>query len=211
MITAAVDPAARKRLEAASTSYKLALNSIYGKLKSPYSSLFDSQCQIAVALTGQLLLINLIEQLQAAGCGVVSANTDGLFLRSPRGDERWQGVLEQWQSRTGLRLEREPLQRLVILANNFAYITERGQHVRKGDLDGPGTRQNPELPRGPGRRCQCPAYYDDNRKVEWGNRQSPAPASGGGVTRGRRPARRAEHLASRWSTRPRSGDACMKN
>jgi DNA polymerase elongation subunit (family B) len=118
VITAAVDPAARKRLEAASTSYKLALNSIYGKLKikSPYSSLFDSQCQIAVALTGQLLLINLIEQLQAAGCGVVSANTDGLFLRSPRGDERWQGVLEQWQSRTGLRLEREPLQRLVILA-----------------------------------------------------------------------------------------------
>ena len=145
MITAAVDPAARKCLEAASTSYKLALNSIYGKLKSPYSSLFDSQCQIAVALTGQLLLINLIEQLQAAGCGVVSANTDGLFLRSPRGDERWQGVLEQWQSRTGLRLEREPLQRLVILANNFAYITERGQHVRKGDLDGalePGRTPN---------------------------------------------------------------------
>jgi hypothetical protein len=143
---AAPDPTVRKQLEAASTGYKLALNAVYGKFKSPFSSLFDPQCQIAVALTGQLLLIDLIEQLQAAGCEVLSANTDGLFVRARRGELRWLEVLEAWQSRTGLRLEREPLERLVILAtNSFAYLTESDRDVRKGELDGklePGRTPN---------------------------------------------------------------------
>ena len=38
-----------------------------------------------MTLTGQLMLIDLIERLQAAGVRVLSANTDGLFLKVRRG------------------------------------------------------------------------------------------------------------------------------
>jgi hypothetical protein len=134
----AQDPGERARHEAASTGYKLVLNSVYGKFKSPYSTLFDPQRQIDVSFTGQLLLINLIEELQAVDCPVISANTDGLFLRPRRGDDRWSTVIREWESRTGMALEVDPLRRLVVLAgNNYAYVTEGGKTVRKGaELNG---------------------------------------------------------------------------
>ncbi len=106
---------------------------MYGKFKDRYSSLFDPQAQVDVSFTGQFLLINLIEGLQAADCLVISANTDGLFLQPLRGDDRWRAVLGDWQSQTGMILEAEPLRRLVILAsNNYAYVTESGKILRKG-------------------------------------------------------------------------------
>src|SRR5262249_4781566 len=76
----AVDPADRDRLDIQATALKLVLNSTFGKLGNPYSSLYDPGAFLAVTLSGQLLLIDLIERLSAARVRVLSANTDGLLL-----------------------------------------------------------------------------------------------------------------------------------
>jgi DNA polymerase elongation subunit (family B) len=78
------DPAARERLTAQADGLKLVLNSFVGKTGDPFSSLYDPGAFLAVTLSGQLMLIDLIERLAEAGTEVLSANTDGLFLRVAR-------------------------------------------------------------------------------------------------------------------------------
>ena len=99
------DPDENKRLEIQATALKLILNSTFGKLGDSYSSLFDYEAFLAVTLSGQLLLIDLIERLTAAKVKVISANTDGLFLRVPRNGKRWRKILARWQRDTGMKLE----------------------------------------------------------------------------------------------------------
>jgi hypothetical protein len=89
---------------------------------------------LAVTLSGQLMLIDLIERLTEVGVRVLSANTDGLFIRVPRRGKRWKKVLAEWQRDTQMTLEVEPLKRLAILATNrFATLDARGKLKRKGN------------------------------------------------------------------------------
>jgi DNA polymerase elongation subunit (family B) len=70
------DPAERERLAVQADGLKLVLNSFFGKTGDPYSSLYDPSAFLAVTLSGQLMLIDLIERLTEAGVKVLSANTD---------------------------------------------------------------------------------------------------------------------------------------
>jgi hypothetical protein len=131
---AAQDPAERERLEVQANALKLVLNSTFGKYGDSYSTLFDPGAMLAVTLSGQLMLIDLIERLTAVGVRVLSANTDGLFIRVRRRGKRWQEVLAEWQRDTQMTLEVEPLRRLAILATNrFATLDPTGKIKRKGD------------------------------------------------------------------------------
>jgi hypothetical protein len=130
----ASDPAERERLDIQATALKLVLNATFGKLGDPHSSLYDPAAFLAVTLSGELMLIDLIERLTAAKVRVLSANTDGLFLRVPRRGRRWRRILADWQRDTGMTLEVEGLKRLAIVAtNNFATLGAKGQVKRKGD------------------------------------------------------------------------------
>ena len=127
------EPADRERLTVQADGLKLVLNSFFGKLGDPHSTLYDPGAFLAVTLSGQLMLIDLIERLADAKIDVISANTDGLFLGVPRGDEAWREVLQQWQTDTGMSLEVEPLKRLAILASNqFATRGAEDKVKRKG-------------------------------------------------------------------------------
>jgi hypothetical protein len=127
------DPAERERLDIQATALKLVLNSTFGKLGDSFSSLFDPAAFITVTISGQLMLIDLIERLTAIGVPVVSANTDGLFIRPRRTDDRWREVLVEWQADTAMTLEIEPLKRLAILASNrFATLDNKGAIKRRG-------------------------------------------------------------------------------
>lgn len=130
----AADPAERARLDIQASALKLVLNSTFGKLGDRFSSLFDPSAFLAVTISGQLMVIDLIERLGAAGARVLSANTDGLFLRVRRDDRRWREVLRGWESDTGMSLELDQLRRLVILATNiYATLDRRGNVKRHGD------------------------------------------------------------------------------
>jgi P4 family phage/plasmid primase-like protien len=135
------DPLERDRLDVQATGLKLIINSTVGKTADPYSTLYDPGAFLAVTLSGQLMLIDLIERFTEAKVRVISANTDGLFLRVPRNHRTWRAVLKSWQADTGMKLDVEPLKRLAILASNqYATRGAKDKVKRKGgelrgDLD----------------------------------------------------------------------------
>src|SRR5712671_6015608 len=64
---------------------KIAINSIFGKTKSPYSWLCDPTVTVRTTLLGQLTLLWIIDALaDAEGVEVISANTDGVTLKVRR-------------------------------------------------------------------------------------------------------------------------------
>src|SRR5262249_48842806 len=77
------DPAERKQLDIQATGLKLVLNSFVGKTGDPHSSLYDPAPFLALTLSGELMLIDLIERLSQAKARGLSANTEGLFLHIP--------------------------------------------------------------------------------------------------------------------------------
>ena len=127
------DAEERRRLFVQSDGLKLLLNSTSGKFGDRYSVLFDPAAYLTVTLSGQLMLIDLIERLDAAGARVLSANTDGLFVKVPRDTRHWRKALKRWQADTQMTLEDDPLKRLAILASNrFATLSRTGAISRKG-------------------------------------------------------------------------------
>jgi len=57
---------------------KIVINGAFGKFGSQYSKLFSPDLLIHTTITGQLTLLMLIEQFEAAGITVISSNTDGI-------------------------------------------------------------------------------------------------------------------------------------
>lgn len=89
-----------------SDGFKIVLNGTFGKLFSKYSIMFAPELGIQVTITGQLCMLMLIESLELCGISVISANTDGIVLRTPVGRE-WlrDACIANWQKVTGLETE----------------------------------------------------------------------------------------------------------
>ena len=85
------NPAEATRLKTMAAGLKIVLNSVFGQMGNPYSVLYDPTSFLAVTLSGQLLLIDLLERLMGAGAEVLSVNTDGLFFRVRRTGDAWPG------------------------------------------------------------------------------------------------------------------------
>ena len=98
---------AKKRgLKRVADSYKITLNGSYGKMGSPYSIFYAPALMLQVTLTGQMILLMLIEMLEDAGIRVVSANTDGVISMVPRHmSDTKAAVLKAWQEITGFDTE----------------------------------------------------------------------------------------------------------
>ena len=132
------DPEERKRLGTQSIALKLALNSFFGKLGSPYSKLHEPQCMLGVTLSGQLMMIDLIERLVAAKISILSANTDGLLCRVrcvPKIERRFETILKQWQADTGMSLGSDELVRFAsTAANGYAHLSVGKKIKRAGKL-----------------------------------------------------------------------------
>lgn len=70
--------------KAVNEGLKISANGSFGKFGSKHSKLYSPDLLLATTLTGQLTLLMLIEQFEAQGIYVVSANTDGLEYFCPR-------------------------------------------------------------------------------------------------------------------------------
>ena len=129
------DPIESKRLKTMADGLKIVLNSVFGQMGNPYSVLYDPTSFLAVTLSGQLLLIDLLERLVGAGAEILSVNTDGLFFRVRRDSDAWRGALSDWQTDTGMVLETTEAQALVIEAtNHYAIMQADGRVKRRGNL-----------------------------------------------------------------------------
>lgn len=113
---------------------KITLNGTFGKLGSPYSIMYSPDLMIQVTVTGQLLLLMLIERLESYGIHVVSANTDGIVSKVPRNKRHiYEAVLFDWECETGLELEMNHYRSLHSRdVNNYIAITDSGKVKCKG-------------------------------------------------------------------------------
>jgi hypothetical protein len=87
-------------------SLKIVLNGLYGKFGSKYAVVYAPDLIIQVTLTGQLVLLMLIERLELAGIPVVSANTDGIVMSVPRHMlPTYEVIVKQWELDTHFETE----------------------------------------------------------------------------------------------------------
>jgi hypothetical protein len=85
---------------------KITINSIFGKLRSDTFWLEDPKAFVSVTVSGQLYLLMLIESLELNGIPVISANTDGIMTRIPKGSGScYKSLCEEWMQLTGFELE----------------------------------------------------------------------------------------------------------
>jgi hypothetical protein len=117
----------------AANALKLVINSLYGQLGNARSGLFSPPDALRVVLTGQLRLLELIDDVLAAGGSLISANTDGVMVRGPV-----EAVAQAWEARTGFALERTPYARLWRTSvNDYIAVTPDGQVAKaKGRFAG---------------------------------------------------------------------------
>lgn len=113
---------------------KTKLNGTFGKLLSMWSIFYYPQGGIQVTVTGQLALLMLIEMLELHGVSVISANTDGIVLRTRR-DMGWlrDQCIKWWESVTGFETERTDYKLLASRdVNSYVAVKPDGSVKLKG-------------------------------------------------------------------------------
>lgn len=128
---------------------KIMINGTFGKTGSPYSILFAPKMLIQTTLTGQLLLLMLIEWFELYEIPVVSANTDGIVVKAPR-DKLYivDHMIKEWEKRTSLVMERTEYSALYSRdINNYYAIKPDGEVKRKGEYarGGLDEKKNPDV------------------------------------------------------------------
>lgn len=115
-------------------SLKLQLNSVFGKTGSMYSKLYAPDLMLQVTITGQLMLLMLIEQFELNGIEVFYANTDGITVYCPIEKRDLMDVLVfDWELTTGMIMESVVFKRVAIRdVNSFVNITHDGKVKAKG-------------------------------------------------------------------------------
>lgn len=100
------DKAGAKRWKTIADSLKITINGSFGKLGNKYSTLYAPQLMLQVTITGQLVLLMLIEMLEEAGISVISGNTDGIvskYHKDRHNDVR--AIIAEWEKRTNFKTE----------------------------------------------------------------------------------------------------------
>lgn len=115
-------------------SLKTLLNGWFGKLGSPWSIAYAPSEMIQVTITGQLALLMLIERLEEYGIAVISANTDGIVLKTPRDKVTLRNsIIAWWETTTGLVTEAKEYRLLASRdVNSYVAIGLDGEAKCKG-------------------------------------------------------------------------------
>lgn len=88
--------------------YKIVINGTFGISKDPTSTAYDPLQANNICINGQLLLVDLIEKLEAVpGFELIQSNTDGLIIKIPDTDDAFNltdDICYEWEQRTGMKL-----------------------------------------------------------------------------------------------------------
>lgn len=110
---------------------KLIVNTTYGCMKSKYSQLYDPKMANQVCITGQLLLVDLIEKLEPY-CKLVQSNTDGIIV-IPYNKEKIKEIVKEWEERTGMSMAIDISKKIYQKdVNNYIIENENGEIETKG-------------------------------------------------------------------------------
>jgi DNA polymerase elongation subunit (family B) len=137
--------AKKNKQKGIANALKLIINTAYGATKSKYNALFDPKMANQICITGQLLLIDLLEKLEPY-ITLVQSNTDGILF-IPHNKERILEIIKEWEDRTGMNMEIEKFKKIWQKdVNNYIIIDEndnikvKGGYV--GQYGGEGLRNN---------------------------------------------------------------------
>lgn len=122
---------AKKKEKGKAEALKLVLNTTYGAMKNLYNNMYDPKMANQVCITGQLLLVDLIEKLEPY-CRLVQSNTDGILI-IPYNKEEIRKVMKEWETRTRITLEVDVCTSIWQKdVNNYIMRFENGQIKTKG-------------------------------------------------------------------------------
>ena len=100
------DKASAKKWKTIADSLKITINGSFGKLGNKYSTLYAPQLMLLVTITGQLVLLMLIEMLEEAGISVISGNTDGIVSKYHKDrHNEVRAIIAEWEKRTAFKTE----------------------------------------------------------------------------------------------------------
>lgn len=105
---------------------KLALNGLSGNLQNEHNFCYSPYAVMQIRINGQLMLLMLAEKLVQAGCRIVQANTDGLFVLLKRNKyTNVQEICKNWETLTKLTLEEDRFEAMYQFAiNDYLAIKE---------------------------------------------------------------------------------------
>lgn len=114
--------------------YKIVLNGTYGAMKDKFNALFDPRQANSVCVTGQLLLLDLMEKLEDH-CDIIQSNTDGVLVRiyDEKDYDKIIAIGQEWSDRTRMILEYETLRKVYQKdVNNYLTVSNDGKVKAKG-------------------------------------------------------------------------------
>jgi hypothetical protein len=114
--------------------YKIVLNGTYGAMKDKYNALYDPRQANSVCVTGQLLLLDLIEKLEDY-CMIVQSNTDGVLVKldNEADYDKIVAIGQEWSERTRMVLEYETVVKVYQKdVNNYMTVDAKGKVKSKG-------------------------------------------------------------------------------
>ena len=140
-----------KRAQVMADSLKITINGSFGKLGNPWSALYAPQLMLQVTITGQLVLLMLIEALESIGVECISGNTDGVISRYLVGmHDAVRRLIGQWEAYTGYRTEETRYKAVYSNdVNNYVAIKLDGTCKTKGSYSERGSALNSPLSKNP--------------------------------------------------------------
>jgi hypothetical protein len=100
------DKEAAKKWKTIADSLKITINGSFGKLGNKYSTLYAPQLMLQVTITGQLVLLMLIEMLDSVGIDVISGNTDGIVSKYHKNrHNEVRAIIAEWERITNFKTE----------------------------------------------------------------------------------------------------------
>ena len=136
-----------KKYKVQNEGLKICLNGSYGKMGSMYSSLYSPETLLQVTLTGQLVMLMLIETLEKNGFKVVSSNTDGIeYVCEKDKIPLAEALIFEWELDTKLVMEHGQYKALYARDVN-SYVAVYPDEVKaKGVYAKPTLSKNSEYP-----------------------------------------------------------------
>lgn len=113
---------------------RVTCNSTYGASKDKNNALYDPLMANSVCLTGQLLLLDLIEKIENH-CELIQSNTDGIYMlvKDMETVDIIKSIAKEWEQRTMYELEWDIYSKIYQRdVNNYIIIDDKGHYKSKG-------------------------------------------------------------------------------
>lgn len=111
-----------------SDALKLPINTTSGAMKATFSKLYDERNNNWLCITGQLLLIDLIESMEDY-MTLIQSNTDGIII-IPKDKIKCDEAIKAWEDKTGLILEKTIAQSIYQKDVNNYILLDNDNHVK---------------------------------------------------------------------------------